>query len=70
MLELVYSVWREDQVPKDWVDAVLVPILKKGDLRSCDNWRGIAMLDGVVKVVARLLQEKLQALVEEELPES
>lgn len=57
-------------MPKDWSDALLVPIPKKGDLSKCDNWRGIALLDVVEKVVARIIQESLQALAEEELPES
>ena len=52
--------WRERRVPSDWYDAVLVPIPKKGDLSKCDNWRGIALLDVVGKVVARVLQERLQ----------
>ena len=38
--------------------------------QSCDNWRGISLLDVVGKVVARVLQVQLQKLAEEELPES
>jgi len=30
---------------KDWRDALIVPVPKKGDLLSCDNWRGISLLD-------------------------
>ena len=59
-----------EEIPADWCDAVLVPIPKKGDLSLCDNWRGIALLDVVGKVVARVLQERLQKLAEDELPES
>lgn len=70
LLDLVQSVWKEGKVPKDWVDAVLIPIPKKGDLKNCDNWRGIALLDVIGKVIARLLQERLQELAEEVLPES
>ena len=70
LLALVQQVWSENKAPQDWSDAVLIPIPKKGDLTSCDNWRGIALLDVVGKVVARLLQGRLQKLAEEELPES
>ena len=70
LLELVKDVWRECQVPTDWCDAVIVPIPKKGDLKQCDNWRGVALLDVVGKVVARILQQRLQKLAEDELPES
>ena len=70
LMDLVHTVWKEGKVPCDWVDAVLIPIPKKGDLRNCDNWRGIALLDVVGKVVAQILQARLQELAEEVLPES
>ena len=57
-------------VPSDWCGAILVPIPKKGYLSSCDNWHGISLLDVAGKVVARVIQERLQILSEEELPES
>ena len=34
------------------------------------NWRGISLLEVVGKLVARVIQERLQKLAEEELPES
>ena len=64
------DVWREGGVPADWSDAVLIPIPKKWDLSHCDNWRGIILTNVVGKVVARVIQRKLQKLVEDELPES
>ena len=70
MLDLVRTSWKEKRVPKDWSDTVLVPIPKKGDLHKCDNWRGMALLDVVAKVLARIIQERLQRLAEKELPES
>ena len=70
LMELVHDVWRQCSVPSDWRDAILEPIPKKGDLSSCDNWRGISLLDVVGKVVARVLQVRLQKVAEEELLES
>ena len=70
LLDLVHTAWREKCVPKDWVDAVIVPIPKKGDLSDCNNWRGISLFDVVCKVTARILQDRLQQLVDEELPVS
>lgn len=52
------------------MDAVLVPIFKKGDLSVCDNYRGISLLDVIGKVFARVLQTRLQRVAEEILPES
>ena len=62
--------WKEKSVPNDWRDAILIPIPKKGDLSHCDNWRGISLLDIIGRVVARILQERLQKLAKDELPES
>lgn len=59
-----------EQSPSDWIDAVLILLPKEGDLRSYDNWHGIALLDVVGKVVARILHERLQELAEIVLPES
>ena len=67
---LICQVWEHGKVPQDWRDAELVPIPKKGDLSCCDNWRGIALLDVVGKVVGRLIQNRLQELAEDVLPES
>ena len=70
LLDLVHTAWEEQRVPRDWSDAILIPIPKKGDLSICDNWRGISLLEVVGKVVARILQERLQQVAEVELPES
>ena len=64
------SVWEEERVPQDWVNAILIPIPKKGDLSSCDHWRGIALLEVVGKAAARVVQNRLQAIADRILPES
>ena len=70
LLDLTHTVWEERRVPKEWADAILVPIPKKGNLTSCDNWRDIALLDLVVgKVITRVIQTRLQSVGEEEMPE-
>ena len=60
LTDLTCTVWTEQKVPKDWVDVILILIPKKGDLRRCDNWRGIALLEVVGKLVARILNDRLQ----------
>eukprot|EP00117_Sycon_ciliatum_P031110 scpid28552/ scgid24396/ Craniofacial development protein 2; p97 bucentaur protein len=67
---LLAEVWRTERVPQDWADAILIPIPKKGDLSECDNWRGIALLDVVGKLVARIIADRLQLVGEEYLPDS
>ena len=39
--------WRNGEIVADWKDAEVVPVPKRGDLQSCDNWpwHGISLLD-------------------------
>ena len=62
LLLLMQDIWHQGSVVEDWRDAVVVPIPKKGDLRLCDNWRGISLLDVVGKDLVRIFQERLQAV--------
>ena len=64
LLELMQEVWEEQKVVGDWQDAEIVPITKKGDLRLCDTWRDISLLDVVGKVFARVMQERLQTIAD------
>jgi len=47
---------------KDWRDALIVPVPKKGDLQFCDNWQGISLLGVVGKIFAQIIQDHLQII--------
>ena len=47
MLEVMQKVWEEGKVVRDWQDAVVVQIPKKGDLKQCDHWRGSSVTMGM-----------------------
>ena len=70
LTELMNAVWEERCVSQEWANAIIIPIPKKGNLYCCDNWRGIALLDMVGKLAARIVQNRLQSIAEQELPES
>ena len=70
VLEVIKQVWEDGKVVRDWQDAVVIPIPKKGDLKQCDNWRGISLLDVIGKILARIVQERLQMIADKVLPES
>jgi len=70
-------VWEEEEVPKEWCDALLVHVPKKGDLTKCDNWRGISLLRMMGKLLCimgklfgKVLQRRLQELAEGLLSDS
>ena len=70
LLMLMEDIWKRGSVVKDGKEAEIVPIMKKGDLRKCDNWRGISLLDVVGKVLARIIQNRLQVVAKKVLPDS
>ena len=67
---LIRKIWTAGSVAKDWKDAEIVPIPKKGDLKHCDNWRGISLFDVVGNLFGCILQDRLQLAAEKVLPES
>ena len=46
-----------------------MPIPKKGNLKICDNWREIRLLDVVGKVLGRVVQDRLKLITEDVLPD-
>ena len=70
MMDLFQTVWMEGRVPEEWRDVILIPIPKKGDLSYCDNWRGISLLDTVGKLFAKVIQARLQSVVENAIIDS
>ena len=41
---LFNMVWRVGRVPRDWKNAVIVPIHKTGNRMECTNYRGISLI--------------------------
>ena len=70
LVELFALVWRDGCVVRDWCNALIVPVPKKGNLRLCDNWRGISLMDVVGKVLGRIIQDRLKLVAEHILPDS
>jgi len=70
VVSLFSTVWSEKQVPVEWRDATLVPVLKRRDLSECDNWRGISLLDVMGKLFARIINDGLQVVVEDSVANS
>lgn len=35
--KLILTVWRSERVPKEWTEAIIVPLYKKGDKLECKN---------------------------------
>ena len=49
---------------QSWTKGLIVKLPKNGDLRDCGNWRGITLLNTIYKIVATIIQNRLQCLEE------
>ena len=57
------QIWKTEQWPQDWKSSVFIPIPKKGNAKECLNYRTIALISHVSKVMLKILQARLQQYV-------
>ena len=55
--------------PQDWKRSVFIPIPKKGNAKACSNYRTIALISHVSKVMLKILQARLQQYMNCEFPD-
>jgi hypothetical protein len=63
------EIWKQKRIPEEWAKSVIITIPKKGDLADCSNYRTIALLSHVGKVLMMVLLERLKAQMEPHLSE-
>ena len=56
-------------MPQDWNIGHLIKLPKKGNLKECTNYRGIALLSVVAKLLSRILLTRLSKAVDGKLRE-
>ena len=57
MMELCQRVLDGRGMPDEWKTSVIVPIFKgKGDVMSCESYRGVKLLEHAMKIVERVLE--------------
>ena len=57
------------QWPQDWKRSVFIPIAKKRNAKEGSNYRTIALISHVSKVMLKILQASLQQYMNYELPD-
>lgn len=64
LLELLQKVLTEGRMPDDWQKSSIFTLYKnKGDILDCGNYRGIKLTEHVLKVLERILDNRLRNLV-------
>ena len=60
---------KTQQWPQDWKRSVFIPSPKKGNAKECSNYRTIALISHAIKVMLKILQDRFQQYVNQELPD-
>ena len=63
------KIWKTQQWPQNWKRSVFIPVPKKGSTKECSNYCTIAHISYASKVMLKILQARLQQLVNHELPD-
>ena len=69
LYSICQQIWKTQQWPQDWKRSVLITISKNGNAKECSNYRTIALISNVSKVMLKIIQARLQQYVNQELPD-
>ncbi|KAE9536792.1 hypothetical protein AGLY_006854 [Aphis glycines] len=62
---LLTHIWEKEVLPEGWNFAVVCLIHKKGNPQICNNYRGIALLNVVYKILSYCILDKVKPIAEE-----
>lgn len=58
--KLILDIWERREIPREWKEAIVIPIHKKGDKQDCNNYRGISLQNVSYKVFSKVLLNRLE----------
>lgn len=61
---IINTVWKEEIIPIEWKETLVVPIYKQGDKHVCDNYRGINLLNTIMKIIESILEKRIRNRIE------
>ena len=59
------QIWKTQQWLEDWKRSVFILIPEKGNAKECSNYRTIALISHVSKIMLKILQARLQQYLTE-----
>ena len=60
MHRICVAIWETGEWPAEWTFSTFIPLPKKGDLKQCANYRTIALVSYVNKILLRIILERIR----------
>ena len=57
--QILVEIWNTAQIPTSMGKAIMITLFKKGDSHLCTNYRGITLLSHCLKVISRIINDRL-----------
>ena len=64
LLPIFKKIWEEETFPEDLKNGHLSVLPKKGDLKDCNNYRGIMLMSAPGKILTKILLERMKNTVD------
>ena len=62
-------IWKTQHWPQDWKKSVFILVKKKGNAKESSKYCTVALISHASKVILKILQDRLQQYVNQELPD-
>ena len=68
VVNIFNEILRTRKIPKEWKEAKMVILHKKGDRRDIKNYRPISLLSHMYKLFTRVLQKRMENILDANQP--
>ncbi len=65
LLAIVRNIWRSENLPPGLSAALIVCIHKSGDILDPDNYRGISLMEVILKILGTIVAQRIQRALDE-----
>ena len=63
--ELVRQIWKEERIPEECTETIIIPIHKRGgDRDRCENYRVITLGNAAYKILSNIILGKIKPYIE------
>jgi hypothetical protein len=56
--------WDGEEHPESWPKAIIIPVYKKENIKHCENYTGIVLLNSGFKIYSNIIRKKITHLLQ------